>query len=272
MKIFGLGSIALGAVCALAAPALSVPTFYIVQKDARYTQSGASTVTLAGFQFLGRATPNDGVGPIDFDGGTISFPAASSLATSALGPSGAELRYNSGIVDQTTFQTNYPDGIYNFHLTDSANAAHTENASVDSSIAPVPTAIPALSAASFNGLQGMNPAQPFTVNFNAFTGANANALIFFAITDAGGSTILFDGLQPNVTQDTIAANTLQLGQQYNFFLFFSNAAITAANNGEVLQENRTNGSFATAPEPSSAALCMLGIAVFALRRTRILAR
>jgi len=267
MKLSGFGA-SLVVVCALSAQVLAVPTFYIVQKDARYTQSGPSTVGLAGYQFLGRATPNDGIGPIDFNGGTISFPAGSPVPTSALGPVGAELQYRSGVLDLATFQADYPDGSYHFHLTDSANASHTQDESVDSSIAAPPTSIPALTAASFNGLQGMDSTKSFTVNFNTFTGANADALIFFGVTNSSGSTILFDGLQPNVTQDTIAANVLQPGQQYNFLLFFSNVAITADNNGEVLQDNRTAGSFTTAPEPSSAAVCMLALGALALRRRK----
>lgn len=272
MKL-GYGLLIVGTVCALAAPGLAVPTFYIVQRDARYTQGGPSALALTGFQLQGRATPNDGVGPIDFNGGTITFPASSPLTTTALGPVGAELDYRSPVVDQATFQTDYPNGVYSFHLTDSTNAAHTQNESVDSTIAAPPTAVPTLTSTSFSGLQGMNASQPFTVNFNAFTGANANALIFFGVTDSAGNTVLFDGLQPNVTQDTIGANVLQAGKQYSFVLFFSNVAITADNNGEVLQDNRTSGTFVTAPEPASGAvLCFLSLSLILRRRSRHAAR
>jgi len=275
MKSLLFGFVALGAVCALAAPAWSVPTFYIIQKDALFTQSGPSTVSPVGFQFLARATPNDGIGPINFNAGTVSFPAASPLATTALGPVGAELRYNSGVVNQTTYQTDYPDGNYVFHLTNSSPAA-TEDATVtvDSVTAtPPPTSIPALTAASFNALQGMDPTQPFTMNWNSFTGANSTALIFLFITDASNNILFFDGPQPNATQDTIPANTLQLGQQYGYKLFFSNTTVgplvsSDGVQGEVLQDNRTSGSFTTAPEPSSAALCLLGLGVLTLRRRR----
>jgi len=65
------------------------------------------------------------------------------------------------------------------------------------------TTVPLLSSGSFNGLQGMDASKPITLSFNAFTDANANALIFFAIQDSLGQTPVFDGLQPNVTQDTI---------------------------------------------------------------------
>jgi hypothetical protein len=278
MKNVCSGLVAMGIVCALAAPVWAVPTFYIIQKDALFTQSGPSTVSPVGFQFLARATPNDGASPINFNAGTVSFPAASPLATTALTPlggAGSELRYSSGVVNQTTYQTDYPDGNYNFHLTNSSPSA-TEDATVtvDSVTAtPPPTSIPALTAASFNALQGMDPTKPFTMNWNSFTGANSTALIFLFVTDASNNIVFFDGPQPNVTQDTIPANTLQLGHTYGYKLFFSNTTVgplvsSDGVQGEVLQDNRTSGSFATVPEPSSAALCLLGLGGVALRRKR----
>lgn len=260
--------LALGTVCALAGQAFSVPTFYILQEDARYTQIGATATALQGYQFLGRATPNDGIGPIDFNGGTISFATGSPLGPTALSPVGNELDYRSGTVTQATFQSDYPAGIYNFHLTDSANAAHTQDEAVDSRITPAPMTIPTLTAATFNGLQGMDPTKAFTISFNSFTDANPNALIFLGIVDSGNNTVLFDGLQPNVTQDTIAANTLSAGQQYATVLFFSNVNITPDNNGEVLMDNRTTTFFTTAPEPSGVAILALAAGGLIKRRQR----
>jgi hypothetical protein len=260
-----------GILCgATAAPALAVPTFFVLQKDTRFIQTGPATTAGDGFTFLGRATPNDGIGPIDFNGGTFSFPASSPLSTATLSPVGAELQYTSGKVDQATLQTDYPGGMYTFHLTDSGNASHTQNETVDSTLTPTPVTVPALSAASFSALQGMNPAQPLTVTFNAFADPGPNALIFLAVTDAGtGATLLFDGLQPNITQDTIPAHTLAAGGQYNFTLFFDNTVITADNNGEVIGDTRTRGSFMTqaVPEPAGAVM-LVALGICGLRGRR----
>jgi hypothetical protein len=261
-------SVVVGVALAVARCALAVPTFYILQEDTRFIQNGPSSTVGDGFQFLGRATPNDGVGPIDFDGGSISFPATSPLTPKSLAPFGAELDYRSAKIDQTTFQTDYPNGIYTFHLTDSANAGHTQTEAVDSTIVAPAQTVPILSASSFNSLQGMNTGQPITVSFNSFNNPSPSALIFFAIQDAVGNTPVFDGLQPNVTQDTIPTNTLQPGTQYSFFLFFDNIAISADNNAEVLLDNRTQGAFTTAavPEPVNAWIAILGVTLTMRRR------
>ena len=256
-----------GVLSALPSGALgTTPTFYILQKDTRFIQTGASTITSDGFDLVGKASPNDGVGPIAFDGGTLSFPAASPLTTAPLSPAGVSLQYASGKVAQATFQADYPNGIYTFHVTSSANMSLSQTEAVNSTIITAPATVPMLSAASFNALQGMDPTKPFTVSFNSFADPNPTALIFFAVQGPAG-TLIFDGLQPNVTQDTIAAGTLSPGTQYSWFLFFTNAGITADNNGEVLLENRTTGSFSTVPEPAVALpVALLAIAMLLSRR------
>lgn len=259
------------ALCAAGARA-AVPTFFVLQEDTRFIQTGATTSAADGFNFLGKATPNNGVGPIAFDGGTLSFPAASPVPTSSLSPVGADLRYSSGkVLSQATFQTDYPNGTYAFHLTDSTNAGHTQDETVDSSIATAPSTVPMLTATSFTALQGMDATKPFTVNFNSFADPGSGALIFFAIQDSVGNLPVFDGLQPNVTQDTIPANTLQPGNQYSFFLFFENNSISADNIAQVTLDNRTSGSFSTqaVPEPGIALIGMVGIGLACMRRRRL---
>lgn len=246
----------------------TTPTFFIVQDDLRFAQTGPSTVSADGFDFIGNATPNDGIGPIAFDGGTVTLPSASPLGTVTLSTSGVSQKYSSGRVSQTTFQTDYPNGTYTFHMTSSANPSLTQTEAVDNSSVLPPTSDPMLMAASFTALQGMDPTKALTVSFNTFAGANADALIFFAVQNSSGQSLIFDGLQPNVTQDTIPAGTLQAGAQYSLVLFFSNAAITADNNGEILMDTRTTASFSTVPEPATALTIAL---VVALLRRRIAA-
>ena len=244
----------------------TTPTFFIVQDDTRFTQTGPSTIGADGFDFIGNATPNDGIGPIAFDGGTLTPPSGSPLGTVTLSTVGVSQKYSSGKVNQTTFQTDYPNGTYTFHMTSSANPSLTQTEAVNNTGVAPPTSDPMLSAASFTALQGMDPTKAVTVSFNNFTGANANALIFFAIQNSSGQSLIFDGLQPNVTQDTIPAGTLQAGAQYSLVLFYSNVAITADNNGEILMDTRTTASFSTVPEPVAGLAIALVVALAARRR------
>ncbi|HEY7088180.1 MAG TPA: PEP-CTERM sorting domain-containing protein [Tepidisphaeraceae bacterium] len=266
--------IVMAGVLLCAAPAFSVPTFYVVQNDNRFDQTGPSTVAASGFGFVGSATPNDGIGPIGFDGGSISFPASSPLTPTVLTASGPNLRFRSPVLDQATFQADFPIGTYTFNLTDSGNPSHTEQESVDDSIATAPSTVPTLTATSFNALQGADPTHDITVNFHPFADSTAASLIFFGVADSSNNTLFLHGLQPNVTQDTIPANALQAGQQYAAVLFFTNIVITPDNVAEVIMDNRTQATFTTqpVPEPSTAVsislLSALGIGSLRQRQRR----
>jgi len=134
--------VAVGALCGLATNAWCTQTFFILQKDARFIQNGPTTTTGDGFTFLGRASPNDGIGPISFERGTFTFPAPSPLNARA---TGACWRRASVFVWQdrsADLQTNYPDGIYTFHMTDSTNATNTQTQAVDSRIVAAPATVP----------------------------------------------------------------------------------------------------------------------------------
>jgi MYXO-CTERM domain-containing protein len=243
-------------------------TFSILQRDIRYTQSGpGAPSTPDGYDLF-----FDVMTPSPFDGGTVSGPAG----PFALSPTGADLQFGSGLIaSQAAFNAAFPMGTYNYHLTNSANPAQTQDVSIDDTVETFPSSIPALTAASFNGLQGLNPALPFTVFFNTFTPAATpfnGPLAFFAVVDQNTSSIvLLDGLQPTDGQDLIPAGTLQSGTPYRYILFFSNNLVGIDTQ---LQLNlRTQGFFSTqgsAPEPSTLALGLLGVgALLFVRRSRL---
>jgi hypothetical protein len=118
----------------------------------------------------------------------------------------------------------------------------------------------------------MDASKSITVSFNAFADAGPNALIFFAIQVSLGNTPVFDGLQPNVTQDVIPANRLTPGTSYSYFLFFENNAISADNLAQVTKDVRTRGTFATqnVPEPMTGTMigCVMLSALAGRRRSR----
>jgi hypothetical protein len=247
-----------------AAPVFGSP-FYIVQKDIRYLQTSNLAPTASnGFNlFFTVMTPGA------FDGGTVMTPG--SAGTETLLPTGSSLQFGSGVLaDGSAF----PTGNYLFHLTDSTNPANTADRTVDDNVERFPSVIPALTAASWDALQTFDPTMPFTFQFNTFSTSDS-PLTFFAIVNQSDNSIpVFDGLQPNVGQDTVAANTLQNGTPYRFIIFFSNNIV--GTDTQLQLEWRTQGFFtpgsnATAtPEPASISMCLLGAAgmLGALRRKR----
>jgi hypothetical protein len=235
-----------------AAPVFGSP-FYIVQKDIRYLQTSNLAPTASnGFNlFFTVMTPGA------FDGGTVMTPG--SAGTETLLPTGSSLQFGSGVLaDGSAF----PTGNYLFHLTDSTNPANTADRTVDDNVERFPSVIPALTAASWDALPTFDPAVPFTFQFNTFSTSDS-PLTFFAIVNQSDNSIpVFDGLQPNVGQDTVAANTLQNGTPYRFIIFFSNNIV--GTDTQLQLEWRTQGFFtpgsnATAtPEPASISMCLLG--------------
>jgi hypothetical protein len=248
-----------------AAPVFGAP-FYIVQKDIRYLQtSTAAPTTSNGFDmFLTVTTPGT------FDGGTVMTPG--SAGTETLSPVGSNLQFGSGVLSDGSA---FPTGNYLFHLTDSTNPASTADQTVDDNVERFSSVIPALTPASWNALQTIDPTMPFTFHFNTFMTSDA-PLTFFAIVNQSDNSIpVFDSLQPNVGQDTVAANTLQNGTPYRFIIFFSNNIDTT--NTQVQLNSRTQGFFTPSgnltatPEPASISMCLIGGAAMlgALRRRRV---
>jgi hypothetical protein len=241
-------------------PAFSTP-FYIVEKDILFLQNS----TAAPVATNGSAVTLSVTTPGSFDGGTVNTPG--SAGTKTLGPG---LIFQSGLLPAG--DNTFPKGLYTFNLTDSTNSANSATQTVDDTVENFPTAIPALTPASWTALQTIDPTAPFTFHFNSFTSPDA-PLTFFDIQNLNDGTVPFsDGLQPNVTQDTIAANTLKVGVPYRFLIFFTDNIVTT--NTQLQLTNRTQGRFtpgaATAtPEPATVSTCLLGaIAMLGVARRR----
>jgi hypothetical protein len=231
--------------------------FFVVQESATFNQTGPTTTVLKGYEFFGEAGSNDFVTPLPADDiGTLQIPSA--LGTVSMPPAGVELQFDSGNLDQATFQSEFPTGIYTFDLSGSEPAHQPMN--VDVNIASGSVTVPTLTAASFNALQGMDPTQDMPVDFNAFSGDE----IEFAVLDSSDN-VLFSEFVAG-TEDTIPANLLAAGEQYRLALVFVNVETPTDGNGTELDDNgqillvsQGNTIFTTLPEPASALIGMLGI-------------
>jgi hypothetical protein len=159
---------------------------------------------------------------------------------------------------QADMNTAIPFGDYVYSATGATSAMATLDYTGDA----FTSAIPALDAASFNALNGLDTSMALTIGFNPFT-VNPSAsqgFTFFTIFTNTGS-VFFDGfLAPGTTSLVLPANTLSANTTYGFELDFSDR--TNGVNGGIStlvgSDVRTDGTFTTGaaavPEPGSAGL------------------
>ncbi|MGD0298920.1 MAG: hypothetical protein ABSE86_17575 [Bryobacteraceae bacterium] len=254
-------------------------TEFDIDRNILYSQtSGSAPTTPVGYFFDSRG---DLANAGDFDGGTLTLPPASTLGSpqsyTLVNPT--LLNFETGFLDLGTLNAEFPFGTYTINATNSGTSA-SESASINYTQDAFTADVPALTPTTFNGLNGLNTANPFTVNFNSFTpnGAATVGFTFFSITDVGtGTTIVSDSfLSPTTASALLAANTLAPGTQYSYELDFSDRIQgTDPLNGvptNQLFDVRTDGTFTTGsavPEPSGTAfacLALLAVAGFARRK------
>jgi hypothetical protein len=172
----------------------------------------------------------------------------------------------------------YPFGHYT--ITAGGGSSGAARASINYTHDYFTTAIPYLT--NYNSLNGLNPAQDFTVDFNSFTPNShvSEGFTFLTITDAStGAAVFTDDFQdPTSTDALILAETLLPGTTYDYELDFSDrlngydwrdASFTVQG-----FDLRTDGSFTTGgsetPLPPALPLFASGIGAMGLlgRRTK----
>lgn len=207
--------------------------------------------------------------PGDFTSVTVTYPGPGSPASLPL-VTPTKFGIGPSFATQADMDAAYPFGTYTFTA-----GPTTETAAFNYLVDAYTSDIPALDASTFAALQGMNPSQPFTFNFNSFT-PNPNASVGETFLTIFG-TSFGSGYSPSTTSATMSANTLAFNTTYNWELDFSDRISGTDPSSGVPTligfDVRTDGSFTTAaaptPEPSSTlpfALMFLGAAVTRLRR------
>jgi hypothetical protein len=190
----------------------------------------------------------------DFDSASVSYPGPGSPASLPL-VNPLEFGIGPSFATFAAMNVAYPMGTYLFTANNSVTMA-TEMASLDYTVDAFTSDVPALTAATYTTLQGMNPGVPFTFNFNSFT-PNINATpgaseTFFTIFGTSFSR----GGSPPTTSFTLPAGTLAPNTTYTAELDFSDR-ITGTDpiNGVptlIGYDLCTDVTFTTAvPEPSA---------------------
>jgi hypothetical protein len=235
-----------------------------------YEQTGATTVVSTGGFFAARAFLDSAS---DFDGGTLTWPGAMSPRSLTPQP-GPVLGYGFGDSSLSDLNAQFPFGTYTFEAANSMTSA-TQTDFIDYTVAADSLSTPALTAASFTALQGLNAASGFSFDFNAFD-QNPDAsvgFVFLNVSDSMGNSVFSQGfLNPSTTSIFMPANTLSVGQTYTYDLLFDERI--TGNDGTVgstiFFDTHTDGVFSTAvPEPETWTMLILGFAGLGLAlRTR----
>jgi hypothetical protein len=214
-------------------------------------------------------------GSVPFSGGSISFGGLASpldLSTS----DGTSFGFQSGgYASKGAMDIDFPPGAYHFSLqpTDPGALPSVTSLAVGAEHYAASGA-PYLTGTSYSALQGMDAAQPVTLNFSPFvtnSGA-ASSFIYLTIYDNTSNNWVLAGspLSASTNSMILGANLLEPGHSYAYELDYSSRVQVGTTgtdfNGQIGYEMRTTGLFATAaavPEPAVWQLAGLGLGLLA---------
>lgn len=251
-----------------AVPAFAGITYAGVFKSGFYLQNSPSAPTTANeyaaFFNLASDTDDDAITS------RVLLPGGGVVDLAYAGP-----RFMSedspGFASEAALEAVYGPGDYKFEILTGNLGGTSADLTVPAPAYPVE--IPSLSAASYNGLQGLDPASIANVSWAGFNGSLPDAVTFFSIYDEFGNLTFQDFGDPTAfTSTSIPAGTLVPSTLYFFSLAYSNREETSTSgfggSGNVLAslDRTTYGAFTTVPEPAS--LAVLGLGLLAIRRKK----
>lgn len=211
-----------------------------------YEQTGSSTAYLGADMYMTVNTASAS----DFTGGTVLVPGqttptplkwSNSLISNGTYESGTGSTFYNGSDPTTVLQqlnSAYPFGTYTFTATN-ANTGATQSATLNYDANhwgtdPVSgaVAVPALTAGSYQSLQGMSVAAAQTLTFNTFHGDGVDPfndglvdpMTYLEIDNGttGQAVYVAPYMTETTTSFTLPSKTLQPGTQYQYYLDFSN--------------------------------------------------
>jgi hypothetical protein len=199
---------------------------------------------------------------------SMSYPGSGSpVSLPEVSPPSTDYHYQTAtLATQAAMDAAFPFGTYTF-TTNTADTANFAYAGDD-----YPQSLPFLTGTDYSSLQGMNPANAFVFHFSPYTtGSTADySFMFFTIFDYTLNAFVFNaGFLPSTTPSvTVSANTLNFGDSFAYEIDFSNRDLVSGTGGAFAPQLgfdvRTTGTFTAearqaVPEPSTAALCGIGL-------------
>ena len=206
----------------------------LVFKQGYYVQHSAAAPPPAPetpFAFM--ATVRSPLGGPGVTGGSITFPSGTQAVLQDI--------YIDTPPTQEALDQSYPAGAYTVRFTQDGTGTHTVPMNMPAGPPPVPH------FANYEQARQIDVAQPFTLRWDAFTGAGANDVQVLIVTDGSGETVFMAPdlcvpreLPLSATSIVIPAGTLQDNQTYTAglaflqrFYFSSDVGTKMAGNGMV---------------------------------------
>ncbi|GCL52601.1 hypothetical protein NIES3804_41950 [Microcystis aeruginosa NIES-3804] len=249
---------------ATALPSQAVVTSFGLSQSADYVQTSDAQPVSGSFSFFSSITYTDltdlSVGEVFYNDVQSSFLLGEPLPSVSGFFVGALFDYST----RAELEAVFPDGT-DYIYTISGGTLGTQAAVLD----PLVSArrfvddVPFLTGTTYSQLQGLDPSQPFTVNFNGTSFDSIpevfNFKSFSIFNDASFESSFFVSLDPSDTSTLLPANTLAPNTSYSFSLgyarstfgtagFDGNAGFDGANSFGV-SFTTTIGSFTTGSIP-----------------------
>jgi hypothetical protein len=260
-------SLPLLSLCGLATTAhaqvTGVPLFFTNY----YQQTGSATTTSNGSTFDARIFETN---PGDVGGATLTYPDPASPGTySPTTYSDITLDYGVNVATPADLQTPFPGFPFGTYTVDySGGNAGSGSVGLDYTQNAFSSSIPMLTSATYNGLQGLDTTQAFTIGLTNDTPVQASTdnFIFIDIynhnTGALADSQVF--LSPSTTSEVLSANTLAPNTAYDIDLIFSDRITTNSNGVDTTLgfDQNTTTSFTTAPVPEASSVISFGLLLF----------
>jgi hypothetical protein len=249
-------------------------------RTGEYTQTGATTVIPAngGANYFFAANIDvESASDYDVNGAALTLPSGTSLTMT--GPSGSApfIAYSTSsfLLTKSDLDSQFAAGDYILSASNSVTSASATATLTYDGTDYYPDA-PTYTAATFNGLAGLNPASGYTFAFAPFVPKITDATgIFLTITDTTTGTVAYSMEEADTaTEFDVGGGTFKSGDSYIADLDFTNRdEITTPpcvgsdpsqcpSLGEIGWDSRTDVSFTVGagavPEPSEWVMLMLG--------------
>jgi hypothetical protein len=259
VKVVTLALVALSGVMGIATAGPDITEFDI-GFNIQSSQTAAGVSAPNSFYFSARVQQDANA----YNQASLTYPGAGSPQALPLASGGTLFNFEtSSFSSKAALDAAYPFGTYTANVTNTSTGA-TNTDSINYTRSAYSSTTPALTQATYLGLQGLNASKSFDFNFNAQTPNPVADTSYTFLNIFGPNGFFYSAgsfLSPGTTNVTLPANVLMPDTQYSFDLDFSDRNVGSSTTGTfTLFDVRTDGTFTTAAVPEPCGLVLTGIA------------